>query len=114
MSRDGGSIPPASTNLEQTGMGRQESCTGLSMSQPGQAQRDTKGQDVEDRTDPHTRPDDHRTVEEHNTSITEHNRSTTETFPPPRLKAVIEAWDKLPETIKEGIAAMVRVSTRGS
>ena len=95
-------------------MGRQASCTGLSVSQPGQEQRDSKGLDVEERTDPHTHPDDHRTAEEHNTSIMEHNRSTTETFPPPRLRAVIEAWDKLPETIKEGIAAMVRVSTRGS
>ena len=45
------SIPHASTNSEQTGMGQQESCAGLSVSQPGQEERDSDGCDVEDRTD---------------------------------------------------------------
>ena len=91
-------------------MGRKESCAGLSVSQPGQEQGDNKGCDVEDRTDSHTNPDDHRTPEEHNTSIMEHNRSTKETVPPPRLRAVIEAWNNLPEVVKIGIVAMVRAA----
>jgi len=91
-------------------MGRDESCTGLSVSQPGQGQRDSKGQNVEDRTVPPTSPDDLGTVEKHNTSITEHNRSITETSPPPRLWAVMKAWDELPEAVKEGIVAIVLAS----
>ena len=38
--------------------------------------------------------------------------STTEPLPPPRLRVVIEAWDRLPEAIKEGIVAMVDASHR--
>ena len=108
-----GSIPPASTKMEQTGMGRQASCTGLSMSQPGQEQRDSKGLVVEERTDPHTRPDGHRTAEEHKTSIMEQNTSTTKACFPPRLKAVMDAWEALPEAIQEGITTMIKLSAKG-
>jgi len=100
--------------MEQTGMGQQESCTGLSVSQPGQEPGDSKGRDVEEGTDPHTQADDLRTEEEHNTSITKHNRSTTETIPPPRLKAIIEAWERLPEAVRAGISVMVEAYLNSS
>jgi len=89
-------------------MGRQESCTGLSVSQPGHRQEDAGVTSVKERTP--ARADLLTSGRSTDTNLTQqtHNGQPPAVPLPPDLADVVNAWPNLPDAIKAGILAMVR------
>jgi hypothetical protein len=78
--------------------------SGRKASHPGQEQGDAKTSEHGSRQN----PDAARTEESTSRTFPEHNRSITGEEVPEDLKAVIEAWDRLPENIRKAILALVQ------
>ena len=110
MPRDGGSIPPASTNSDKTGMGQQESCTGLSVSQPGHPQEDAGVASVEERTPPKADVSSSGLPIDTNLTQEPYNSRLDGDTIPPDLATVVASWTQLPDSVRKGIVAMVQAA----
>ena len=81
------------------------------MPEVGQQQANLEKEDVEERTNPvNALPTSGQfqstTGAQHGRS--EHNQSTTAEGLPVDLRLVVEAWERLPEAVRQGIIAMVK------
>ena len=104
---DAGSIPAASTILTPFTSGQNLPNPGQIESQAGQSQELTKAPPVEERTENALQ----RSHPGHTTSIisTQQERNLLcAGYPPtPNLATVIEAWERLPEMVKQAILLLV-------
>ena len=91
-------------------MGQQESCTGLSVSQPGHLQEDAGVTSVKERTP--ARADLSTSGHPTDTNLTQqpHNSRLDGSPVPPDLATVVASWGRLPESIRKGIVAMVQAA----
>ncbi|MCD7907654.1 MAG: hypothetical protein LUH04_08235 [Clostridium sp.] len=108
----GSSIPPVGTNISQTGVGHNLSNPGHFLTQPEQNEKDASDEDVDCPTDPGNAlntPDDSQTpVLGTIWAPHGHQEQTPSKLIPGELLAVIDGWEQIPVSLREGILLMVK------
>jgi len=99
-----------STKMEQTGMGQQASCTGLSMPQPGHPQEDAGEASAEERTPAQVDLSSSGPPADTNLTQQPYNSQLDRDPIPPDLATVVASWNQLPESIRKGIVAMIQAA----